>query len=121
MKASLAIARKESYSLRGVSSGVFQQPASVPSPNCRSVCRKLVRQFGDKGTLAELKCSCGLCLANAFESPLQIRKAFARHHTRAFLRRPSQRFKLRHNCCASTLDARSFTEPRMQALLGHIY
>src|SRR5215469_4309907 len=27
MKASLAIARKESYSLRGVSSGVFQQPA----------------------------------------------------------------------------------------------
>src|SRR5215469_16326929 len=33
MKASLAIARKESYSLRGVSSGVFQQPASGRAPS----------------------------------------------------------------------------------------
>src|SRR6516165_7887 len=27
--------------------------ASVPSPNCRRVYRTLLRQFGDKGTLAE--------------------------------------------------------------------
>jgi NIPSNAP len=30
--------------------------ASVPSPNCRPACRTLLRQFGDKGTLADSKC-----------------------------------------------------------------
>jgi iron complex transport system substrate-binding protein len=34
---------------------IIQEWASVPSPNCRPVCRAVVRQFGDKGTLADSK------------------------------------------------------------------
>src|SRR5215469_16321550 len=45
-----------------------QPDASVPSPNCRHLCSTPGRQFGDKGTLADSKCSCGLRLANAYES-----------------------------------------------------
>src|SRR5215469_6010729 len=92
---------------------------SVPSPNCRPVCRTLVRQFGDKGTLAESKCSCGLCLANAFESPLQIWKAFARHRTRSCRARdlracafPDSGSHLGVECHAEAVSSSPRTDPR---------
>ena len=45
----------------------------------------LVQQFGHKGTLADSKNSCGICLANTLESPPFMGKAFPRHRTGGLL------------------------------------